>query len=423
MFGALFFAGEQMLFVALVFGFVFAARERACDGAVKNITALHFDEHFGRAADDGDVVELQVEKIRRRIDGAQLAINVERVRFCFCGEALADDDLKNIAGTDVFLALLYGLQVFGAAEIGFDVERAALGARNFSARLFGFDGLLELFARFFDGADSRVVFFAEVAFAAGVNVANDPEAMLDVIEGDDAVIEGQYSVEEADVVAQARWDALDESHHVVRKIADGAGDQRRQAGDADGPEFFHAAAQECDGIFFFPDDALAAFENARAGCVAENFFRICACESVAGDFFAAFHAFEQKGVARALGDAQVGAHGSEQIGGQNVVNRDEIALLGEALKFFEVGLDHRWLFLAELVSGADARAFTAQSFHDCAAHDRFGRALFRPQFPLRDSLREKHFDAAHGVNSLFGCDLQKLRAFGAIDEVHDDATV
>ena len=127
---------------------------------------------------------MQVEEIGRRIDGAKLAINVERMRFCFRGEALADDDLENVAGADVFLAFFYGRHVFGAAEIRFDVERRAFRAGNFGARLFGFDGLLELFARFANGADGVVVFLAQAAFAGGVDVADDPEAMLDVIEGD-----------------------------------------------------------------------------------------------------------------------------------------------------------------------------------------------------------------------------------------------
>jgi len=61
--GALFFAGQHFAFEALVFGFVLAAPTRAGDGTVENIASLNFDEHFRRAADDGDVVQLQVEKI------------------------------------------------------------------------------------------------------------------------------------------------------------------------------------------------------------------------------------------------------------------------------------------------------------------------------------------------------------------------
>src|SRR5216684_1455252 len=63
-------------------------------------------------------------------------------------------------------------------------------------------------------------------------------------------------------------------------------------------------------------------------------------KGVAGDFFAAFDAFEKEGVPSALGDTQIGADGSQQIGGKNVVDRDEVALFRETLEFAEVRLDH-----------------------------------------------------------------------------------
>ena len=91
-------------------------------------------------------------------------------------------------------------------------------------------------------------------------------------------------------------------------------------------------------------DALATFENARARSVAEDLFGIRAGKCVACDFFAAFDAFEQEGIARALRNAKVGAHRSQKIGGKNVVDRNQVALFGETLKLLEIGLNHRWLF-------------------------------------------------------------------------------
>src|SRR6266478_927296 len=59
--GALFFAGEQLLFQALIVGFVLAAGLGPGNGAVENVAALDFDEHFGGAAHDGHIVHLQKE--------------------------------------------------------------------------------------------------------------------------------------------------------------------------------------------------------------------------------------------------------------------------------------------------------------------------------------------------------------------------
>ena len=127
--------------------------------------------------------------------------------------------------------------------------------------------------------------------------------MLHVIENDEAVIEHQHRVVEADFVAQTLRQALDEPHHVIAEITDGARDQRRQARQSHGAETLDALAQERDGIAFLPHDAVAAFQYARAAGVAENFFRVGAGKRVARDFFTALHAFQKEGISRALSDS------------------------------------------------------------------------------------------------------------------------
>ncbi len=94
--------------------------------------------------------------------------------------------------------------------------------------------------------------------AFGENIADDPQAVLHVIESDKAVIEHQHCVIEADFIAKALGEALDEPNHVIAEIADGAGDQRRQPGKPHGAETLDAFAQEGDGVALFPDDPVAA---------------------------------------------------------------------------------------------------------------------------------------------------------------------
>src|SRR6266481_5657772 len=195
-------------------------------------------------------------------------------------------------------------------------------------------------ARFFDFTHGGVVFRAKAAGAFGENIVDDPQAVLHVIECDEAVIEHQHCVIEADFIAKALGEALDEPHHVVAKIADGAGDQRRQSGKPHGTETLDALAQERNGVALFPNDAVAALHDAGAVGVAEDFLGVRARKRVARDLFAALDTFEQEGVSRALGDSQIGADRSQQISGKNVIDRDEVALFGEALEFAEVRLDH-----------------------------------------------------------------------------------
>src|SRR5260370_53764 len=61
---------------------------------------------------------------------------------------------------------------------------------------------------------------------------------------------------------------------------------------------------------------------------------------VARDFFASLDTYEEEGIPGTLGNAQVGADRSQQVRRKNVIDRDEIALFSEALKFAEVRLDH-----------------------------------------------------------------------------------
>src|SRR5206468_3576980 len=116
--GALLFAGQHFLFEALVLGFILAAPTRARDRAVKDVASLDFDEHFRRTAHDSDIVQLQVEKIGRRIQRAELAIDLKWFRFRLRGKALAQHDLKDVAGANVLLRFLHGSEIFGPAKIG-----------------------------------------------------------------------------------------------------------------------------------------------------------------------------------------------------------------------------------------------------------------------------------------------------------------
>ena len=161
-----------------------------------------------------------------------------------------------------------------------------------------------------------------------------------MIEGDEAVIKHEHRIIEADLVAQALGKTLDQANHVVTEISDGSGNQRWQAGEPHGTKALDPLAEERDGIALFPDQAFPVFEDARAIPVPEDFFRMRAGKRIPRDFFASFNAFEEKRVARALRDAQVGTHGRQQIRGKYVVDRDEVSLLRETLELLEVGLHH-----------------------------------------------------------------------------------
>src|SRR5580700_6531911 len=336
---ALFFAGEHFFFKTLVFGLVLAAP--ACPGnwPIENIAPLNLHQHFRRTSGDSDVVHLQEKKIGRRIERAQFAIDVKRLGVRFGGESLADHHLKNIAGADIVLRFAHGLEIFVAAKIGSNAEWGA-AFLGFLFWQLGRRSLVEQLTRFANLAHRGVVFRAKAAFAVGVHIADNPQPVLQVIESDDAVIEHQHGVVQADVVAQAFGELLDEADHVVGKIANGAGHERRQTRQAHRAEAVHPRAKKRHRIALFPNDAVAALQHTSAAGVPKDFLGIRAGKCVAGDFFAALHAFQQKGVARTLGQTEISADGSEQVRRKYLINRDKVALFGETLEFAEVGLNH-----------------------------------------------------------------------------------
>src|SRR6266852_84772 len=69
---------------------------------------------------------------------------------------------------------------------------------------------------------------------------------------------------------------------------------------------------------------------------------------------------EKGGVSRTLRDTKICADGGQQVRGKNMVNRDEVALFREALKFAEVRLDHGSKFTVptESESSIDSFQFT-----------------------------------------------------------------
>ena len=339
-FGALFGVGAEFGFEAQVFFFVAAARTRSGDGPVEDVAALHLDEHFRGAANDGNVSEAQKKHVRRGIQRAQGAIDLKRVRLRARGKTLAQDHLKDVAGADVLFRFAHRSEIFMVTEIRLDAERACAPLLAQGARTV-IEGFLQGLSSGRDFLDGGVIFRLKAARAIGVHVADYPDALQNVVEGDDAKIERHHGVVLADVVAQALGQPLDQPHHVVGEVADSSAHQRRQAGDAHQAISRQAIAQELDGVPLFPKQAALAFENTGIVGVAEGFAGVCAHKGIARDFLTAFDALQQEGVAGAAGQLQVGGNRREQVRRERIAHRNEIALAGQLAEGLEIRLDHR----------------------------------------------------------------------------------
>src|SRR5581483_8932914 len=120
--------GEQL-------GFVAAARpDRPGDRVELGAAAAALDDRLRRAADEGYVVELEEEEIRRRVDPPQRAVELDGggARRPRC--ALRDDDLEDVAHADVLLRPLDAADVLVPGRLALQRASYAVAARHLRLR-------------------------------------------------------------------------------------------------------------------------------------------------------------------------------------------------------------------------------------------------------------------------------------------------
>ena len=101
---------------------------RARDRAQARPAALARDEALGRRADQCEVVELEQEEVRRRVDAAERAVELEGRRGGRPLGPLARDDLVRVARADVPLAAAH--PVLECRAVGDGGARARRGGRT-----------------------------------------------------------------------------------------------------------------------------------------------------------------------------------------------------------------------------------------------------------------------------------------------------
>src|SRR5690606_38797519 len=102
---------------------------RAGDRPEARLPVIEPHERLGRGAGDREAAELEEVHVRGRIQKAETAVGLERIEIRAAAEALREHDLINVAGRDVALRALDGVEKRGAREARLG-RREAAGARR-----------------------------------------------------------------------------------------------------------------------------------------------------------------------------------------------------------------------------------------------------------------------------------------------------
>ena len=127
MFGDFFGVAEQLVGHRLVLFRGGAAQAGAGDRAHHDFFAFAAHQNFGGGADHKEVVEVVVKQIGRRVEGAQGAVEMQRVVIKRHGEPLAGHylhtvALKNIVAHAAHMAFIAFFTGFVYRRLGFAAE-------------------------------------------------------------------------------------------------------------------------------------------------------------------------------------------------------------------------------------------------------------------------------------------------------------
>src|SRR6266496_6468176 len=129
--GAFLRIGEQFGGIAFVLCCGRAASACPCDWANLNRFTCQPDMHLRRAANEGKTVaSFKTKHVRRRINETQTAIKIEWVSVEIGLKSLRQDNLKDVAGPDVFSGLFNCQLNFRGAEIAASGTRFTVQGGN-----------------------------------------------------------------------------------------------------------------------------------------------------------------------------------------------------------------------------------------------------------------------------------------------------
>ena len=214
---------KEILRPAPVLLLALAAGIGAGDRSRLHAAAGDLHERLRRGAGDLEVAKVEEVHVRGGVDGAQTAVDRERLHRRRCAEALRRNDLEGVAGVDV---------LDDAADVGLELLTRHIGGelRDLAPALASrpWDGPAQPLTQARERADRTRVSGVQIGVLVGEGVGHQGELVAHVIEGHQHVAHHQSHVGEADGVGIRLAQRLDRADQVVAEDADGPAGERRQ---------------------------------------------------------------------------------------------------------------------------------------------------------------------------------------------------
>jgi glycine hydroxymethyltransferase len=359
--GALLGIGDQLGGERLVLVGRRAARPRAGDRPELDAPRRQPHQRLRRRAGDLRLREAQVEHVRRRIDDAQRAVDVERVDVARHVEALRQHHLEGVAGEDVLAhALDRRLELLAGERRRRQLDlRERPGQRRFQ---IGQPRPRAAQPRhhLVDPCARALVRLLGLLGARHVRRRHHLQRLAQVVEDDQRVGHHHAQLGQRDARLGPRRQILERAHHVVADPPDRAAPEARQPGRLDRLEVRHHLEQGVGRIGRVPGRALgrAAAVDVEPGYVrlaalaAQHRARRDADERVRRPGRAAHHRLEQEAVL-AASERGVRRHRRVAVGEQLAIHRDQVALLRGAHELLATRVVHGARFVLRLGMSAD----------------------------------------------------------------------
>ncbi len=327
--------GAELSFQRVILALARPARPGAGNRTYRDFPSLESRHHLGRGTQHDPFAGAQKEHVGRWVQRAQAAIDIEGSRPQSTFKPLCENDLDDIAGTDVLLGALHDPLVLRR----FEVRRNLRCSFRYRWQGIALERLGQAIDDRGDTLTGGIVLGTQIGAVVETSVRHDLHRLCDVVEDHQGIGEHQIEVGLVEVVDGVLGQTLDRTHDVVPEESDQTAGKSRQPRNLNRPQLRQLLPHRFERVPTFDQlRRLTRATDLESVSLGDQYLaRRGAEKTVTPPRLAALHALEQKRIA-AVVELEERRHRCVEIGEDLTVNRNQVPLLRELTKFVEFGL-------------------------------------------------------------------------------------